>query len=150
MVAIKKVHQVYSQRGFHITQMMMDSQFENLRGDLADLHIGLNTVSNNEHVPDIEQHIRTMKERTRSTWNMLPFKRMPTRLTTEMVSASTFWWNSFPPEGGVSETLSPQAIVVGMEIDFNKHCQLEFGAYVQTHKQSDNSMQSRTTGAIAM
>jgi hypothetical protein len=133
-----------------ITQMMMDGQFENLRGDLAGLHISLNTVSNNKHFPDIEQHIQTMKEQTRSTWNMLPFKRMPTRLTIKMVSASMFWWNSFPPEGGVSETLSPRAIVVGMEIDFNKHCQLEFGTYVQTHKQSDNSMQFQTTGAIAM
>jgi hypothetical protein len=150
MVAIKKVHQVYSQRGFHITQMMMDSQFENLCGDLADLHIGLNTVSNNKHVPDIERHIQTMKERMRSKWNMLPFKRMPTRLTIEMVSASTFWWNSFPPEEGGSKTLSPRAINVGMEINFNKHCQLEFGTCVQTHKQSDNSMQSCTTGAIAM
>jgi hypothetical protein len=48
MVAIKKVHQVYSQRGFHITQMMMDGQLKNLCRDLANLHIGLNTVSNNE------------------------------------------------------------------------------------------------------
>jgi hypothetical protein len=90
-----------------------------------------------------------MKEWTRSTWNMLPFKSMPTQLTIKMVSASTFWWNSFPPEGGVSENLSPWAIIVGMEINFNKHCQLEFGMYLQTHEQSDNSMQSQTTGAIA-
>jgi hypothetical protein len=59
---------------------MMDSQFEKLRGDLDDMQIGLNTVSNNKHVPDIERHIRTMKERTRSTYNMLPFKTMPTQL----------------------------------------------------------------------
>jgi hypothetical protein len=91
-----------------------------------------------------------MKECTRSIYNMLPFKKMPARLVIEMVSASTFWWNSFPPVGGVSDTLSPRAIVVGLEIDFIKHCQLEFGTYVQTHEQSDNSMQSRTTGAIAM
>jgi hypothetical protein len=67
-----------------------------------------------------------------------------------MVSASTFWWNSFPPVGGVSGTLSPRAIVAGMEIDFLKYGQLEFGTYVQTLEQSDNTMQSRTTGAIAM
>jgi hypothetical protein len=119
--------------------MMMDGQFENLRKDLANLHIRLNTVSNDEHVPDIEWNIQTMKERTRSTWNMLLFKRMPMQLTIEMVSASTFWWNSSPLEGGVSETLSPRAIVAGMEIDSNKQCQLKFGTYAQTHKQSDNS-----------
>jgi hypothetical protein len=64
IAAIKKVKQIYSMRGFRITQMMMDGQFENLRGDLAEMQIGLNTVSNDEHVPDIERHIRTMKERT--------------------------------------------------------------------------------------
>jgi septation ring formation regulator EzrA len=71
--AIKHVKQVYRQRGFRITHMMMDGQFENLRGDLADMQIGLNTVSSDEHVPDIERHIRTIKERTRSMYNMLPF-----------------------------------------------------------------------------
>jgi hypothetical protein len=91
MSCIKRIKQIYSQRGFRIMQLMMDGQFENLQGDLADMQIGLNTVSNDEHVPDIERHIRTMKERTRSMYNMLPFKQMPTRLTIEMVSASTFW-----------------------------------------------------------
>jgi hypothetical protein len=111
MTSIKRIKQIYSQRGFRITQLMMDGQFENLRGDLADMQIGLNTVSNDEHVPDIEGHIRTMKERTRCTYNMLPFKNMPARLVIQMVSTSTFWWNSFAPEGGVSDTFSPRAIV---------------------------------------
>ena len=150
MKSIRRIKQIYSQRGFHISLMMMDGQFESLRGDLADLQIGLNTVSNDEHVPDIERHIRTMNERARSVYNMLPFKKMPSRLTIEMVSSSTFWWNSFPPVGGVSDTLSPQAIVTGLEVDYEKHCQLEFGTYVQTHEESNNTMTSRTTGAIAL
>jgi hypothetical protein len=50
----------------------------------------------------------------------------------------------------VLETLSPRAIVTGLEIDFVKHCQLEFGTYVQTHEQSDNTMRTRTVGALAM
>ena len=75
---------------------------------------------------------------------------MPPRLVIEMVSASTFWWNSFPPEGGISDTLSPRALIVGMEVDYLKHCQLEFGTYVQTHEEHNNSMTSRTTGAVAL
>jgi hypothetical protein len=71
-------------------------------------------------------------------------------MVVEMVAFSTFWWNSFPPEGGVSETLSPRAIVVSLDIDFVKHCQLDFGTYVQTHEEHTNSMASRTVGAIAM
>ena len=46
--------------------------------------------------------------------------------------------------------MSPRSIVTGQEVDYMKHCQLEFGTYVQTHEHSDNTMQSRTTGAIAM
>jgi hypothetical protein len=69
----------------------------------------------------------------------------------EMVYSSNFWLNCFPPEGGVSKTLSPRAIIVRMEeLDYSKHCQLEFGTYVQTHEDHDNSMASRTTGAIAL
>jgi hypothetical protein len=37
-----------------------------------------------------------------------------------------------------------------MEIDYSKHCQLEFGTYVQTHEEHDNSMHARTTGTIAL
>ena len=51
---------------------------------------------------------------------------------------------------GVSDRLIPRYLLTGMEIDFNKHCQLEFGTYVQTHDEHDNSMQPRTTGAIAL
>eukprot|EP00978_Attheya_sp_CCMP212_P010410 scaffold25220_cov34-Attheya_sp.AAC.3 len=45
-----------------------------------------------------------------------------------MVYYSTFWLNSFPSADGISTMLSPRAIIgVGMQIDFSKHCQLEFG-----------------------
>jgi hypothetical protein len=67
-----------------------------------------------------------------------------------MVYFSIFWLNNFPPSDGISTTLSPRALVTGQQLDFNKHCKLEFGAYVQTHEQHDNSMDSRTIGAIAL
>ena len=68
----------------------------------------------------------------------------------EMVYSSNFWLNSFPPEDGVSAAHSPRAIVAGMEVNYAKHCKLEFGTYVQTHEEHDNSMATRTTGAIAL
>ena len=40
----------------------MDGQFEPLLGDLAEMGLQLNTVSNDEHVPEIERQIRTLKE----------------------------------------------------------------------------------------
>jgi Reverse transcriptase (RNA-dependent DNA polymerase)/Zinc knuckle len=148
--AMKNVHKIYSGRGLTINSVLMDGEFEVLRGDLSDLGITLNTTANNEHVGDIERYIRTVKERCRCVYNTVPFTQMPNRLVIEMVYHSIFWLNSFPHNNGVSKTLSPRAIVVGQSIDFNKHCQLEFGTYVQTHEEHNNSMLSRTTGAIAL
>ncbi len=88
IAAIKQVKQIYMRRGFIIHTILLDGQFESLRGDIADLHITLNTVSNDEHVPDIERYIRTVKERTRCIYNTLPFRRMPARLIIEMVKSS--------------------------------------------------------------
>jgi hypothetical protein len=68
----------------------------------------------------------------------------------EMVQASVFWLNMFPPEDGVSDTISPRELIAGLKIDYNKHCKTEFGAYVQVHEDHDNSMHTRTTGAIAL
>ena len=69
----------------------MDGQFEPLRGNLAELGIVLNTASNDEHVPEIERQIRTVKERTRAIYCTLPFKKMPRRLIIEMVYAANYW-----------------------------------------------------------
>ena len=38
----------------------------------------------------------------------------------------------------------------GGKIDYNKHCKYEFGEYVQTHEEHDNSMATRTIGALAL
>ena len=59
---IKQVNQLYRQQGFRPIYTLMDGQFEPLRGDLAEMGIQLNTVSNDEHIPEIERQIRTLKE----------------------------------------------------------------------------------------
>jgi hypothetical protein len=45
----------------------------------------------------------------------------------------------FPPDGGVSEVLSPHAIFTGFMVDYAAHCCIKYGAYVQVHEQHDNS-----------
>ena len=114
------------------------------------MKILLNTVSNDEHVPEAERYIRTVKGRTRSIYNTVPFKKMPARMIIELVYYCIFCWNAFPPKGGISKTTSPRELITGMKIDYEKHCQLEFGEYVQVHEDHDNSMATRSTGAIAL
>jgi hypothetical protein len=67
-----------------------------------------------------------------------------------MVLASVFWLNMFPPEDGVSDSISPRELIAGLKLDYNKHCKLEFGSYVQVHEDHDNTKQTRTTRAIAL
>jgi hypothetical protein len=95
----------------------MDGKFDSHRGALSALHISLNTSGAGKHVPDVERHITTVKERTRSIYNVLPLQRMPARLVIEMVYASVFWLNSFPVRDGVSTSVSPREIVTGMPLD---------------------------------
>ena len=75
---------------------------------------------------------------------------MPRRLIIEMVYAANYWLNMFPRKGGVSKTLSPRALLTGQTWSYTTHCRLEFGDYVQTHEEHDNSMAARTIGAIAL
>jgi hypothetical protein len=146
---IKNIAAVYKRAGFKIVATLMDGEFEPLRGDLADAEIALNTTARDEHVGDIERFIRTLKERMRANYNTLPFTRIPTRLVIEMAKSCVFWLNSFPHPNGVSADLSPRTIITGQSIDFNRHCKYEFGQYVQSHEQHDNSMAPRTIGALA-
>ena len=148
--AVRDVCNIYGKRGFKASTMLMDGQFEGITGDLAELGITLNSVAWGEHVPEAERYIRTIKERARCVYNTMPFSKIPGRMVAELIYYCVFWLNTFPARDGVSDTLSPRAIVMGSNLDFNKHCKLEFGAYVQAHEEHDNTMATQTTGAIAL
>ena len=70
-------------------------------------------------------------------------------LVVQMVSTANFWLNVFPPKDGISGSINPRELITGIKLDANKHIVAEFGEYVQTHEEHDNSMKSCTTGAIA-
>jgi hypothetical protein len=68
----------------------------------------------------------------------------------EMAKSAVFWRNAFPADDGISDELSPRTIVTGNSIDYNRYCHYELGEYVQNHEEHDNSMESRTVGALAL
>jgi hypothetical protein len=70
-------------------------------------------------------------------------------LIVQMVSTCNFWLNIYPPKDGVSWNINPRELITGVQIDYNKHIGAEYGEYVQVHEERDNSMKTRTTGAIA-
>jgi hypothetical protein len=127
-----------------------DSEFAPLRAALADAQAGLNVTAKDEHVPEIERYIRTVKERTHSAYNTVPFRAMPGMMIVELVHACNYWLNIFPANDGVSAVQSPRRIMTGQQVNYGLHCQLVFGEYTQVHKSHDNSMLTQTTGTIAL
>jgi hypothetical protein len=126
--SFRKAYNVYKARGFSIKMVHADEEFTSLRDKLLELdNIGLNIAATNEHVPEIERTIRTIKERNRANIDGLPFKHYPKLLKIEMVKNAVIWLNMFPHPDGVSDTLSPRTIMTGVRAKFTTHCRVLFG-----------------------
>ena len=148
--ALCRVVNIYARGGFQVTTALMDGAFAGLHDVCNQLQVTLNTTSRDEHVGDVERYIRTIKERMRGVSNTIPFKRLTHNMVMELAQAVVYWLNSVPSNTGVSPTMSPRTIIMGQLLDYHKHCRYEFGEYVQTHEEHDNSLLSRTVGAIAL
>ena len=148
--ALHHVVNIYARGGFQVTTAMMDGAFSGLHDVCNQLHVTLNTTSRDEHVGDVERYIWTIQERMRGISNTIPFKRLTRNMVMELAKAVVYWLNSIPSNMGVSPTMSPRTIITGQLLDYHKHCRYKFGEYVQTHEEHDNSLLSRTIGAIAL
>jgi len=138
--SLQQIINTYHGRGFEIKHILGDWQFECIRAHMEQQGINLNITGRDEHIPEIERFIRTVKERTRAIVNTLPFEILPHRLIVEIVYNVMFWLNCFPHKDGIHATLSPRTIVTGSNVNYDKHCKLQFGTYVQVHEQHNNSM----------
>jgi len=74
----------------NITHILVDGEFEHLDPSAILLGVSLNIVSNDEHVPEIERYIRTIKECMRSVYNLLPFKKFPNLLLVKLYMHKCF------------------------------------------------------------
>ena len=94
-----------------------DPEFEPIRATFPQL----NCCAADEHVPDVEQYIQTVKDRVRSTYRMLPFKRVPQLILIHLVKNAVFWLNTLPAMDGVSSTHSPRYLLTGRELEYPLH-----------------------------
>ena len=141
---------MYEARGFTITRVEGDREFACITNEL--LPIPINIADADDHVPQVERSVRTIKERTRCLLQGLPFKRIPKAMIRASVENSNKVLNISPPKNGVSRTLSPLTIMTGRpNINYND-LKIEFGAYAQVFEDNDptNTVKARTTGAIAL
>ena len=138
----------YTAHGFEVVDVHADKEFECPRESSG--NVSLEICGPDEHVPEVERSIRTMKETMRAMAHGLPYRRLPKLMVTELVAMATRCPNGFPKEDGVSEHMSPHSIITGRaRMDYNK-IPLEFGSYIQLLDRSVNTIRSRTIGAIAL
>ena len=143
---LRAVLRLYRHRGFHITSILGDQEFEPLR----EFFPYLNTCGADEHVPDVERMIRTVKDRARSAHSLLPFRSLPRLIVVRLICNAVLWLNALPNDNGVSQDFSPRYLLTGRDLSYDKHVRLPFGAYVQTHEEHTNDLRHRTLGAICL
>jgi hypothetical protein len=101
-------------------------------------------------VPEAERNNRTIGERIRTTYHNLPYKAIPRIMLKYLAMVSTQQLNLFPAKGGVSAYLSPHTLMTGRNLNYDKQCQVPFGAYIQANQENDptNTLAPRTIDAI--
>ena len=67
-------------------------------------------------------------------------------MISSMIEYKLFWLNALPVNISMSCTISTRTLMIGTTIDFNKHCEIKFGAYAEEHEKTfpQNSTQCCT------
>jgi hypothetical protein len=79
---LTRILQFYSRGGFVVQTALMDQEFKAVRTTWPQLPI--NTTAANEHIPEIERTVHTIKDRTCGVYSTLPFtKGIPKLMTIE-------------------------------------------------------------------
>ena len=138
-------------RGLEVTQLSTDNDFTCIEEEVKPVR--LNVVAAKKHVGDIESSMRTVKECTRCHIHRNQYERYPHIMVTGCVTKSINDLNQLQSFNGLSQELSPETLITGdVGLDFNKINAMNFGDYVQVHRQSNiiNTPKARTVGAIAL
>ncbi len=106
---LERVFRIYMTTGFVIQMALMDMEFENLRTMMP--HVALNTTAAREHIGEVEQKIRVIKEKARGMFNTLPYKKLPKLMVIELLHFCVMQMNSFPVKSGISKKWSPRELV---------------------------------------
>ena len=145
------IFRLYDNAGFRIKRIHCDQEFGTVMDKVSDnLDIDVNLATAGEHVPEAERNNRTIQERIRATYHNLPYAMIPKIMLRYLALISTEQLNMFPAKGGISPYYSPHVILTGKVIDYNKHCQVPFGAYVQANNEPSptNTNAPRTIDCI--
>jgi hypothetical protein len=147
---LQMIYKKYNARGFRITDIHADKEFEKLENDV--LPIRLRICGVDEHVPEIERSVQTQKNENRATVYSMPYNCIPRIMVRELVKQGNEFLNAFGTEDSVAPGLTPRNIIDNLpNIDY-KDLKYEFGQYVHLHiaQKQTNTMSQRTIGAIVL
>lgn len=148
---LDNVFRTYNRAGFKITTINCDNEFQPLMHQLQDVYnVRMNYANPQEHVPEAERNNRVIKERFRANFHRLPYQKIPNIMVKILTMECAKKLNFFPPKGGISPYYSPRMILHQQSLDYNKHCLIPFGSYVQAHHEPDikNTQHPRTLDCI--
>ncbi len=86
---IKRLLHAYGRGGFSVRTILMDEEFEKIKGLLHDVEC--NTTAAKEHVSKAKRMICTIKERVRWLLATLPFEHIPWRMKIEFIYFIVLW-----------------------------------------------------------
>ena len=147
---LKAVINTYTTRGFTITDLHGDNEFDitTLKSELQPINTRI--YGTEEHVGVIERSVQTVKEQCRALCHSLPYKRYTKLIVHSLVENSIYWLNSFPSADGAHNHLSLATIVLGRgKLNFSKK-HIAFGLYALTFNGTENNMKGRNTPCIAL
>ena len=140
----------YESRGFEITDVHGDNEFNFPGFERAIRPSLLHKYAKNEHVGFIENCNKVIKERSRAIVNGLPYKRYPKLMIISLVEHVTDMLDSFPSKESISKHMSPATIVEGRsKLDLSQK-RLPYGTYAQVWIGTKNNMTERTVPGIAL
>ena len=148
--AFDTVFRIYNTAGFQIAKLFVDPEFRFIEDEMTDIDIEMHYCAVQEHVPEVERSIRVIKERFRAMYHRLPYRCIPKTMVKYGAMECARWLNTFPPKGGISSYYSPRVIMAGKPLDFERHCRVSFGTYVQALQENNptNTTNPRTIGCI--
>ena len=95
----------------------MDGEFEKVKTKLLNV-IKVNITSKSEHVPEIEQKTRHIKERNRSLKAELPYSMMPGQMIKRLVLHTVLFMNSYVDKQRISDEYSPREIILRWQLNW--------------------------------
>ena len=147
---LNEIKHIYHSRGFTIDNIHGDNEFNKNDIKKSQLPALFHIYGKDEHVGLIERSNRTVKNKARVMTHATPYRKIPKVMTIGLVQGAVKWLNAFPSMTGISRTMSPSTIVLGLPKPNMKYKTIVFGAHAMVYTGTDNKMNARSIPAIAL